>query len=866
MTLPSGTRLGPYEITAFIGAGAMGEVYRARDARLGREVAVKVLSHALAGDDASIARFEREARAVAALNHPNIIALFDVGREGTTSYVVTELLDGVTLRERLEAGALSVRRAIDFGRQIALALASAHERGIVHRDLKPDNIVVTAGGRIKVLDFGLAHMSPSGAPPAESVETHVGSSPGAVLGTLGYMAPEQARAQKADHRADLFALGVILYEMLSGRRAFTRETPADTIAALLHEEPPPPPALLEHAAPRLESIVRRCLEKSRDERFQSAGDLAFALALAESDPDANDAAAAPRSRRVPVLAATVVAGLATAGALIALALPRGTAEPASLVRFGIEASMTWSDAASISPDGQHVVYTSGSVSGRRFWIRRLDSLTSLPLADTQEAVPLFFWSPDGRRLGYRTGNMLIVRDVPDGEKRAIVELSGPPQGVAWNERDQLVIALASGLYTMPASGGEPRLIMRTSPDQEVWRGGMPSFLPGGDRFLFTVLRNGSGEQALETRVGTLDGRELATIARGITGATYADGYLIFGAGSSLYAQPFDPDELKLHGERTQLAQSVSQDWRTGRVIAAVSSTGTLVFRGAPQTDSEFTLVDRAGRRLRTIGAPGPYTNFSLSPDDERIVATRRDVLTGRNSLWLIDTVRGVTSLITDAHDTNDADDPTWAPDGQTVAYRFGPSIVMRPANGGTARAVVTAEAYPDDVSPDGRYLLYGQPIGNGFQQWAVDLREPGAPPQPLVQGITLADEARFSPNGRWIAYHANETGTAEVYVMPFPRSAQKWQVSHNGGVQPRWSRDGSELFYLDRDGQLMSVPMPQSDPRRAAAPHVLHRTGLQPSDAIDQYAVMAGGFLMRSPRAGASEESAVQVIVNWKPR
>ena len=866
MRLTAGTLLGPYEIAAFIGAGAMGEVYRARDGRLGRDVAVKVLSPALAGDDASIARFEREARAVAALNHPNIIALYDVGREGTTSYVVTELLDGVTLRERLEAGPLPVRKAVDFGCQIALALASAHERDIVHRDLKPENIVVTAGGRIKVLDFGLAHMAPGAGRSADTDETHAGSSPGAVLGTLGYMAPEQARAQKADHRADLFALGVILYEMLSGRRAFTRETPADTLAALLHEEPPPLAAPLEHAAPRVESIVRRCLEKSRDERFQSASDLAFALALAESDPDANDTAAARPRGRAPVLAATVVAGLATAGALLALALPRDTEEPAPLVRFGIPASMTWSDAASISPDGQHVVYTSGSVSGRRFWIRRLDSLTSLPLPDTQEAVPLFFWSPDGRRLGYRTGNMLIAREVPDGEKRVIVELPGPPQGVAWNERDQLVIALAGGLYTMPAAGGEPHLIMRTSPDQEVWRGGMPSFLPGGDRFLFTVLRNGSGEQALETRVGTLDGRELATIAHGITGATYTDGYLIFGAGSSLYAQPFDPDELKLYGERTQLAQSVSQDWRTGRVIAAVSSTGTLVFRGAPQTDSEFALVDRAGRRIRSIGAPGPYTNFSLSPDEERIVATRRDALSGRNSLWLIDTVRGVTSLITDAQDTNDADDPTWAPDGQTVAYRYGTSLVMRPVNGGASRAVVNAEAYPDDVSPDGRYLVYGQPVGNGFQQWAIELRAPGASPQPLVQGITLADEARFSPNGRWLAYHSNETGTAQVYVMPFPRSEQKWQVSHNGGVQPRWSHDGSELFYLDQDGQLMSVPMPQSDPRQAGAPHALYRTGLQPSDAIDQYAVMTGGFLIRAPRPGASEDSAVQVIINWKPR
>ena len=884
MSFAPGFRLGPFEIISQLGAGGMGEVYCARDVRLGREVAIKVLLPALAADADAMERFAREARAVAALNHPNIVALFDIGRDDTTSYVVSELIDGSTLRERLASGPVPIRKAVEYAKQIAEALAAAHDRGIVHRDIKPENVLVSSEGRVKVLDFGLAQIA---AATPLSADTMARTLPGAVFGTAGYMAPEQVRAQAIDHRADLFALGAVLYEMLTGRRAFSGATPADTVTAVLHVDPPPLAVEQGNMPASLARIVQRCLEKQPHERFQSARDLAFALDAVALDAQPTSPRGVRRSRVWTT--AAIAAGALLIGAAIASAVfwrPRPTTAPAAtpVARFGIPASMTWSDAASISPDGRYVVYTGGGgvalatattstvpgarptgftpVSGR-FWLRRLSALESLRLSETEAAVPAFFWSTDSRVLGYRAGNSIIVRDVPDGAPRLLAELAQPPQAMTWNRRGDLVVALPSGLHRIAPEGGSPQLLLRSQPGRELWRGA-PAFLPDGQRFLFTVLLSGAGEEALETRVGSLDGRELGTIAKGVVGATYADGHLLFGAGGALYAQAFDVERLALTGERVELARSVAQDWRTGRLAARASDTGILVFLGAPRGDAQFVVVDRAGRPVRNIGEPDSFLNFSLSPDEQRIMVARRDPLSGHASLWLIDAVRGITALVTEAADSDDADDPTWSPDGRHVAYRHGPRLVLRLANGGAERTLVDAEAYPDAFSRDGRYLLFGQPKGNMFEQSVLDVTIQGAKPIPLVTGVTLADESRFSPNGRWVAYHSNETGTAQVSVVPFPPTGEKWQLSHAGGVQPRWSADGDELFYLDPDGRMMAVRIPGSDPRQATAPVSLFATGVAPSDALDQFTPMGNGFLVRVPVVAGADSAAVQVIVNWK--
>jgi serine/threonine protein kinase/Tol biopolymer transport system component len=880
MSIAPGDRLGPFEIRARLGEGAMGHVFRARDTRLGRDVAVKVMVPGLASDPAAVARFETEARAVAALSHPNIVALYDVGRYEDTAYVVTELIEGETLRDRLSAGQVPARKAADYGRQIATALAAAHDRGIVHRDLKPENVFLTPDGRIKVLDFGVAQMT-SAVPPSETATVASAPASAAVVGSIGYMAPEQVRGGPVDHRADIFALGCVLYELVTGTRPFAGDTAADTLAAILHADPRALPPAATAGAPHLDRIVRRCLEKSPHERFQSARDLAFALQ--DDAPDMPDHRLVQGSR-MPWLVGAGALVIATIVLMLLAFAGRDdheTTRPA-LVRFGIPATMTWSDAASISPDGAYIVYTGGvgapaigapqaapggrpttfsPVSGR-FWLRRIDSLDAEPLSDTEAAVPSLFWSPDSRTLGYRAGNTLLVRSLPDGPPRIFAELPTAPLAIAWSPKGVLLMALADGLYRMPATGGALQLVSKSEPGREVWRSA-PAFLPDGERFLFNVLLNGSGEDALETRVGSLDGRELAVVGRGLIGPTYADGHLLFGAGGRLFAQPFDLHQLTLTGERVQLGESVAQDWRSGRLAARTSETGVLVFRRAPRSDAQFALVDRYGRHVRNIATPDSFTNFSLSPDEQRIIVARRDPLTAHTSLWLIDVARGVTALASQATDTEDADDPTWAPDGQHIAYRRGGRLVIRLAQGGAERTLVAAEAYPDSFSRDGRWLIYGQPNGNVFEQWALDVIAPGARPIPLVSGVTLADEGRLSPDGKWVAYHSNETGTPQVYAMPFPRTGEKWQISQQGGVQPRWAADGRELYYLDPEGRLMAVRTPGNDPRQASAPAALFATGLVPSDALDQYAPTTNGFIVRTPVSAGPDAAAVQVLINW---
>jgi dipeptidyl aminopeptidase/acylaminoacyl peptidase len=856
----------------------MGEVFRARDTRLGRDVAIKFLSAELAGEPQALARFEREGRAVAALSHPNIVALYDVGRDGDTAYVVTELLEGVTLRERLTQGPLSPRKALDYVRAVADAIAAAHGRGIIHRDLKPENVFITNDGRIKVLDFGIAHMTaaPLGSPAGETMASGSTTAPGTMIGTVGYMAPEQVRGAATDPRTDVFALGALLYEALTGHAAFVRETPADTVSAILNAEPTDLPRISTTAGPATENVVRRCLEKQPEERFQSARDLSFALeavaagtGVRTQDPPVAGSASGKRRlitiAGVSALAAAAVAGAFVAGRAAQSPLPSRT--PAAL--FSLPANIAFLDVASVSPDGRHIAYTGATAAGGTpisgIALRRLDSDEVRGVPDTMAALPPFVWSPDSRTIGYFVNASLVVRDLPSGSPRTIAEFPARPTGVAWGSNGVILVGTAAGIYRVASSGGTPQLVMRTDPGSEIWRS-LPSFLPGADRFLYTVLHTNGSESALETRAASLDGAELGTIVTGAVGAMYVDGHILYGTNGTLTAQPFDADSLKLTGQPRQIAPSVAQNWRSGDISARASETGVIVFRAAPASDVQFTWVDRSGAQLGIVGAADSYTNFDVSPDGRRIAAARRDPKTSVTSLVLLDADRGVTTVIT-PQDEGGFDDPTWHPDGRHLVYIHGDKVVTRIADGGAEKVLLAAEAYPDDITRDGRFVTYGRQQQAFFEAWAHDILTSGAKPTALVSGVTLSDETRFSKNEKWIAYHSNHGGTDQVWVIPFPPTGEKWQISKDGGVQPRWSADGQELFYLNPDGRLMSVAMPDGDPRRAREAKALFLTGLTPSNALDQFAVVGDRFLVRLPANSRSAiSSPIQILINWTVR
>jgi Tol biopolymer transport system component len=878
MRVAAGTRFGAYEIVAPLGAGGMGEVYRARDTRLGREVAVKLLSEHLADHPTALARFEREARAVAALNHPNILALFDIGNAESSVFAVTELLEGQTLRDRLHAGPLPLRTALEYARAIADALAAAHDRGIVHRDIKPENIFLTTDGRVKVLDFGLAQIADDADSASRAGdETIMNTSPGVIVGTIGYMAPEQVRSQPADARTDIFAFGLVLYEMLTGARAFRANTPADTMSAILNVDPPDFSDSGISVPPSVDRLVRRCLEKSPAQRFQSARDLSFALEAVAAGTSSGVTAAVPARTRprwlAPALALVLLAGVGALGVLFGrhTATTRG-ASPVG--RFVLPASQTAGPPmVGVSPDGAYVVYVSpaaGRAGAGSMWLRRLDggepqlidaANPTSPLARTASFV---FFSPDSRRLAFFSGNDLFAMTLPDGSPQRLAGLPSVPRYGAWGARNVIVVSAADGkLYRVDPDTGNVRLILTLDPSAN-GAVGLPTFLPDGDRFLYTVIAGHQEVQSSEeTRIASIDGVSMGTVFKGGVGAVYAGGHLVFGSNGALYAQRFDAASLKVEGAAVEIAPAVMQDLRNAIVYATASSNGVLVYRLPSSADVRFTWMDRTGRQLSSVNVTDAFTNFGVSPDGTRIMATRRHPVTNTNQLWLVDVARNVATLAV-PNGEGGYSDPVWMPDGQHVIFRYQQQLVMRPANGGERRVLLNAQGYPDSVTQDGRYVLYGIPTGDRYELNALDITTPGAKPIPLVTGATLADEGKFSPNARWIAYHSNETGSLQIAVIPFPPTGERWQISQAGGVQPRWSKDGQELFYLDLQGQLMSVRTPDSDPRRAQAPVPLFSTGLQPSSSLDQFEPVGDRFLVRLNVAGTADTSPVGVVVNWE--
>jgi eukaryotic-like serine/threonine-protein kinase len=881
MSLAPGVRLGVYDVLAPLGAGGMGEVYRARDPRLGREVAIKVLPSGFSTDPDRLHRFEQEARAAAALNHPNILAVYDIGSHDGVPYIVSELLQGKTLRDRLSDGAqaLPVRKAVEYTIQIARGLTAAHDKGIVHRDLKPDNAFVTTDERVKILDFGLAKLAKSepGAAPGELPTAPPPTEVGAVLGTVGYMSPEQVRGLTADHRSDIFSLGAILYELLSGRQAFRRDTGAETMTAILKEDPPDLPVAERRIPPGLARIVGRCLEKNPAGRFQTASDLVFALEglSASADSVTTLPAHPPRSRRRERVAwfVAVVAVVAAIAAFMAATLPwRRDASELQVLRLEVTTPPT-SDPTSfaLSPDGRQIVFVAAGDGGSTLWLRPLDQTTAQPLPGTRGAT-FPFWSPDSRAIGFFADAKLKRLDLPGGKAQELADASNG-RGGAWS-RDGVILFAAnviSGLLRVPATGGTPTSVTRPAPGELGHR--FPEFLPDGRRFIFWVGPSPPEVQGLY--LGSLDAPGKQRLAAADAGGTYAHpGYLLWPRQGVLVAALFDAARGALSGEPIPIAPAVGSSVATNRSALSASTTGLLAYRTGVTGRSRLVWMDRRGTMVRALGSPDENQMVypEPSPDGQRIAVQR--TVQGNVDIWQVDATRGIMSRFT--FDTNADSTAVWAPDGSRLIFRSNRNGVYdlfeKPATGaGDERRLFASpeDKIPSDWSADGRFLLFASYVKNVPDLWALPIESQGVgTPFPVVRTPFAEDQGQFSPDGRWIAYRTNESGQDEIYVQAFPGPGGKLRVSAEGGSQPRWRRDGKELFYIAPDNRLMAVAiglLPSGQTPNVGAPVALFSVGLASRGAPKhQYAVAPDGqrFLM-IVTADETNAPPITIIQNW---
>jgi Tol biopolymer transport system component len=892
MAIAAGARFNHYEILGPLGAGGMGEVYRARDTRLDREVAIKLLPDSFASDADRLRRFEQEARAAGMLNHPNILTVHDLGVHDGSPYIVAELLDGEELRAQMNGGAIPPRRCVDYAQQIASGLAAAHAKGIVHRDLKPENLFVTTDGRVKILDFGLAKLKPQPNAPADSdVPTQKKiTDPGTVMGTVGYMSPEQVRGQEADHRADIFAFGVILYEMLSGRRTFQGDSAADVMSAILKEEPPELSETNAKISPALEKIVRRCLEKKPEHRFHSAHDLGFALeALTTPSGSRLETAAAPaltqsvgaagmlRRERLAWLAAAVLLLGLLATLPFAIAHFRRAPAGAEAIRFSISLpeSGRFGD-FSVSPDGRRVAFIVVTQSGRQLWVRALNALTAQPLAGAEDASSPF-WSPDSRFIAFFAGDKLKKIDPSGGTPQIVCDMAFNGGG-AWNREGVIIFGSPVGLFRVSATGGNPTTLMPLDDGSKESGYLWPAFLADGRHFVFCVRNSYTEIQGIY--LGSLDGGPRRRLAADFSSAAYAASgegdYLLFVRNGALMAQPFDTGKLSLTGEPFRVADQVRSNALNVRGFFSVSENGVLVYdQSADLGNSQLVWLDRAGKQLSVAAPPGTYVRFRLSPDGQRIAFSQTNPLGGIGDLWMRDLQRGVTSRFT--FDPGNDTFPIWSPDGSRIAWfssrggSFG--LYQKLASGvGQDELLLSSDSppRPRDWSMDGRFIVY-QPQGTktGFDVWALPL-EGERKPFPVLQTPFFDGSPRLSPDGRWLAYYSTESGRGEVYVTTFPTPGAKWQISTSGGGQPVWRRDGKELYYVAADDKLMAVAV-QGGAASAAgftagAPQALFELPLPFGSVLntDFYNASADGqrFLVNTP-VGEATAAPLTVVVNW---
>jgi Tol biopolymer transport system component len=791
MALAPGTRLGPYEISVQIGVGGMGEVYRATDTNLKRAVAIKVLPAAVSSDIDRLARFQREAEVLAALNHPNIAGIFGLERADGMTALVMELVEGPTLADRIAQGPIPLHEALPIAKQIAEALDAAHERGIIHRDLKPANVKVRPDGTVKVLDFGLAKTH--AARRLDQTESPTVTSPtqttqGVILGTAAYISPEQARGEAVDKRADIWAFGVVLYEMLTGDRPFHGSTTTEVLAAVLRD-----PVNLARVPAQLRNVLEQCLTRDLRHRLRDIGDVWRAVRA-----DATEVTPRAHSRR-----AVFPWGVAAALALVAVGLGmlayRGAQQGTTTVtRLSISPPRNGildpNFGLAVSPNGRHVVFRARVGDKSALWVRDLDSPEPRMLPGT-EGGQAPFWSPDSLWVGFFTGIQLKKTSVTGGPAVTLCEARGSPLGATWNQHDVIVFSTSVGreLLQVSAAGGGPVPLT----DLDTSRGEIahvaPWFLPDGRHFLYASLASDLRPSALF--VGDLESKVRKPLPVLAVGEYYAGHLLYLREGGTLLAQPFDASKFEVTGDPVPLAENVH---------SGSASSGLLAYASSART-TQLTWLDRTGKALATLGPPGNWHFASISPEGSRVVADQRNQ-SDNAGLWLFDRA-GVPSRITFSGENVG---PAWMADGALVAFlgmRDGTQRLYRKAASGVEQEAVLAERdlIPYSASRDGRWLFAMTSCGSpktSCDLWVVPLGGERKP-YPILDTKFREWAPAISPNGRWLAYSSNESGQRQIYVMSFPEPGGKWQVSANGGYLPVWSHDGRELYFTNADNTRM---------------------------------------------------------------
>ena len=831
--LAAGARLGPYEVLAPLGAGGMGEVYRARDTRLDRAVAIKILPASVADNPQRRERFRREARAISSLTHPHICTLHDVGEQNGVEFLVMEYLAGETLAHRLLRGPMPLEDVLRIALQLADALDAAHSAGLVHRDLKPANVMLTAGSA-KILDFGVARWrltesgeSVSFSPMGASTLTQVGS----VVGTVQYMSPEQVEGKVADARSDVFALGAMIYEMTTGRKAFEGTSSASVMAAILSATPVPLSTAQPMIPPALEHVVKNCLAKEPEARWQAAGDLARELKWI-ADMRAQTAVISNAMPRAAYhihywMGATTLFALMTA--VVTFVHLRETPVDTRRVSLFIPppehaAYPTFDQIESppvVSPDGRHVAVIAHEIGGANsVWVRSLDVLAAHQLAGTEGAStssPRPFWSPDSRAIGFFANGKLKRTDLDGGPPQLLCD-APDARGAAWNEQGIIIFAPKPDgpLYQISAAGGVVAPATTLRPDESGHR--WPVFLPDGRHFLY-LSRTSPDFSKSGTYVGSLDttdvSRVLSVDTTAVNVAYSNTGHLLFIRGGTLFAQPFNPTTFLLAGKPLSVAEQVERDGGLGATFS-ISANGVLVYRKEPvPISSQLVWLDRAGRKIGTIGGPDNQDSPALATDGTRVAVRRGLEPAGRDDIWLLNVASGAASRLT--FDSGNFA-PIWSPDGRLIAFGSQRHVGTRIINGvfqkaasgiGEVEVLVSGRltTIPTDWSRDGRFIIYSdQDPATKSDLWALPLAGDRTPIL-LVRTNGSDDFGQVSPDGRWLAYTSDASGREEVFVQAFPTARGQWQISTNGGTQPRWRRNGKELFYVSADRQLTAVPV-----------------------------------------------------------